>query len=395
MRVTEPFARHHLPVEQVKRILEAAAARRVGAVSFTGGEPFLRSGALVELIEYAGQVGIPLIRTGTNGFWLREPAGGGVSDRVERLAERLAATRLRNLWISIDSADGATHERMRGLAGLIRGIERALPVFHRYGLYPSANLGLNRNLDGPAFAEWQRRQASRRDQADYLLALADGYRRALDRFYAFVESLGFTMVNTCYPMSVEAGAGGDGLAAVYAATAVDDVVRFRRAEKAVLFRVLAEVIARWRHRLRIFTPLCALHHIGRQYEGDGSGGYGCRGGIDFFFIESADGQAYPCGYRGAEGLGRFTARERHAREGQCRRCDWECFRDPSELFGPLLALRTDPLSLAGAWRSDAHFFRLWPKDLRYYRACDWFDGRRPPDFNRLARACGQRSAPDS
>ncbi|MFO7635228.1 MAG: glycosyltransferase, partial [Caldilinea sp.] len=55
---------------------------------------------------------------------------------------------------------------------------------------------------------------------------------ALGRFYRFVETLGFTMVNTCYPMSVETATAADGLAPVYAATAADAVVRYRRAEKA-------------------------------------------------------------------------------------------------------------------------------------------------------------------
>ena len=292
MRVTAPFARHDLPLDRVKRILDAAAARGVGAVSFTGGEPFLRIDDLLELIRYAGAAGIPMIRTGTNGFWLRDRGEAAWEQRVERLAERLAASPLRNLWISIDSADAATHEQMRGFPNLIRGIERALPVFHRYGIYPSANLGLNRNTGGPAFAAWQQREALRAGGADYLAAFAEGYRQALDRFYRFVESLGFTMVNTCYPMSVETGEAADGLAPVYAATAADAVVRYRRAEKAVLFRVLAEVIAKWRSRLRIFTPLCALHHLRRHYETGAPEGYGCRGGIDFFFIDAKIGRAH-------------------------------------------------------------------------------------------------------
>ena len=389
MRVTAGFARHRLSVDRVRRILDAAAARGVASVSFTGGEPFLMTDDLVAMIDHASRVGIPLIRTGTNGFWLRDRGDGAFENRVHRLAERLADTALRNLWISIDSADVATHERMRGLTGVIRGIEKALPIFQRHGIYPSANLGLNRNLGGPAFADWQQRQAHRADQPDYLEALARGYHQALHRFYAFVESLGFTIVNTCYPMSVPRGPSADGLSAVYAATAADAVVRYRRAEKAVLFRVLADVIAQWRHRLRIFTPLSALHHLEAQYRNGHPAGYGCRGGIDFFFIDAADGRTYPCGYRGAESLGSFTAQACRTPDQACRRCDWECFRDPSELFGPLQELRRDPFGLIKNWRADSAFYRRWCQDLRYYDACDWFDGRRPPDFRRLARSNGQ------
>ena len=391
MRVSADFARHRLPVDRVRRIIDAAAARGVGAVSFTGGEPFLLTDDLVALIEHAGRAGIPMIRTGTNGFWLQVRPDGSLPDRVERLAARLAATPLRNLWISIDSADAATHEQMRGLPGVIRGIEAALPIFHRHGIYPAANLGLNRNLAGPGFAAWQRDAAARSEEPSYMRDFADGYRQALERFYRFVESLGFTMVNTCYPMSVAPEPTAADLSPVYAAAASDSVVRYRRAEKAVLFGVLADVIARWRHRLRIFSPLCALHHLQRQYASSAAdGGYACRGGIDFFFIDARDGLTYPCGYRGAECLGTFTAAVHRSEENGCRRCDWECFRDPSELFGPLLALRRGPALLAAAWRRDPAFFDLWRYDLRYYLACDGFDGRRPSDPARLARAARAR-----
>ena len=197
------------------------------------------------------------------------------------------------------------------------------------------------------------------------------------------------MVNTCYPMSVAAEPDAGGLAAVYAATATDAVVRYHRAEKAALFTVLAEVIARWRSRLRIFTPLCALHHLHRQNAHPGPVGYPCRGGVDFFFIDARDGLTYPCGYRGAECLGPFTPDPCRADGNDCRRCDWECFRDPSALFGPLLALRRGPIGLAGAWRRDPVFFRLWRRDLCYYFACDFFDGRLAPDLNRMERAAAQ------
>lgn len=167
---------------------------------------------LVAMIDHASRVGIPLIRTGTNGFWLRDRGDGAFENRVDRLAERLADTALRNLWIS----------------------------------------------------------------------------------------------------------------------------------------------------------------------------------IDFFFIDAADGRTYPCGYRGAESLGSFTAHACRTPDQACRRCDWECFRDPSELFGPLQELRRDPFGLIKNWRADSAFYRRWCQDLRYYDACDWFDGRLPPDFRRLARSNGRQ-----
>ena len=51
-----------------RRIIDAAVKKGVGALSFTGGEPFLYIDELVSLIDYAGKAGIEYIRTGTNGY---------------------------------------------------------------------------------------------------------------------------------------------------------------------------------------------------------------------------------------------------------------------------------------------------------------------------------------
>jgi hypothetical protein len=64
-------------------------------------------------------------------------------------------------------------------------------------------------------------------------------------------------------------------------------------------------------------------------------------------------------------------------------CDWECFRDPSEFFGPILQALRNPLELLRRIQRDRDYFRLWINDLRYFRACDLFDGRKAPDYERL------------
>lgn len=148
MRVTQHYPRSELGLEATRRILDAAARRGVKAVSFTGGEPMLVLDDLVQMIEHADAAGIGYIRTGTNGFLFCGADRPGFRSRIARIADRLAATALRNFWISLDSAVPAVHEQMRGFAGLVRGIEKALPIFHERGIYPSANLGINRNVGG-------------------------------------------------------------------------------------------------------------------------------------------------------------------------------------------------------------------------------------------------------
>jgi uncharacterized Fe-S cluster-containing radical SAM superfamily protein len=390
MRVSERFARSTLDTDAIKKIIHAAARQGVQAISFTGGEPLLDINRLIELINHAGDAGIPYIRTGTNGFVFRHPEKRGFSSRVAKLADALAATSLRNFWISLDSAVDSVHEQMRGFPQAVAGIAKALPIFHRAGIYPAVNLGINRNLGGSATRNLSRSAAG--DEAAYLNRFHDRYRMAFARFYRRVIDLGFTMANTCYPMSVDEPAAGDDLNAVYAATSVTDIVRFTPAEKQMLFKALSCVIRQFRSQIRIFSPICSINALIRQHSGSESSlaTYGCRGGVDFFFINAADGNAYPCGYRGNENFGRIEDLEINGiippdESDACRKCDWECFRDPSVLFGPLLEMMKNPLGLIRRTAASPRSMAAWAGDLSYYRACDFFHGRRPPNYSKLRR----------
>jgi hypothetical protein len=383
MRRSADFARSRLSVEQVERIIDAAARRGVRVISFTGGEPLLLADDLVHLIDVAGRAGMTHIRTGTNGFVFMGSDRPGFEDRIQRLAARLAATPLRNFWISIDSAVPEVHESMRGLPGVIAGIAKALPIFHAHGIYPAANLGINRNLDGPKTFGDLDAPAGGRPAADFF----DAFRSGFDAFFGFIVDLGFTMANACYPMSLDGDETDGGLCASYAATSTDAIVRFSPAEKVQLFRALRQAVTAFRPKIRVFSPQCSLYALEGQHAGSRLP-YPCRGGIDFFFIDAKDGHTYPCGYRGFEDFGPLCGmNDPGASPGSdCTRCDWECFRDPSELFGPILQAFYRPVGLARRVASDPLFFKLWLGDLRYQMACDFFDGRRPPVASRLAAA---------
>ena len=387
MRKGNGFRRSRLTGDEVKRLIDAAAARGIKVLSFTGGEPLLFLDELTEYINYAGRAGIEYIRTGTNGFVFSAPGTNGFESRVKKIAEKLAATPLRNFWISIDSADPDKHEQMRGFPGVVSGLEKALPIFHSLGLYPSANLGINRNVGGEATSEVKREDYD--SEEAYLQAFQAGFKSAFADFYKMVIGLGFTMVNTCYPMSVdqEVDRGGN-LQAVYAATSTDSVVKFNQAEKAVLFETLLETIPEFRSRVRIFSPRTSLLALCRQYGQNGDAApHPCRGGQDFFYVSSENGETYPCGYRGDESLGKFWDFGKQPPECQdgCTQCDWECFRDPSELFGPLLSLLSHPLNQVRKLRADRTYFRYWVDDLMYYRACEFFNGRRPPNIEKMKK----------
>ncbi|GBE35991.1 hypothetical protein BMS3Bbin07_00127 [bacterium BMS3Bbin07] len=69
----------------------------------------------------------------------------------------------------------------------------------------------------------------------------------------------------------------------------------------------------------------------------------------------------------------------------CRKCDWECFRDPSELFGPFRDLTSSPLGFFKRMVTDRAYMKLWIQDIQYYRACDFFNGRTLPDLKKLSK----------
>lgn len=384
MRVSAKLSRSTLSRHTLMRTLDAAAAKGVRILSFTGGEPLLHFNELVELIDYAGSIGIPFVRTGTNGFLFRRSHEPGFEDRINRLAQRLSATCLRNFWISLDSAHAEVHEQMRGLDGVVAGIEKALPIFHAHGLYPAANLGINRQLAAGA----QNLRADRFVSPEaYLAAFYDSFCGAFDRFYRFTRRLGFTTVNACYPMSISAREQSSGLNAVYAASASEDVVRFSDMEKAVLYRALMDTIPKHRRYIRIFSPLSSLYMLGQQYSKPNikPDAFGCRGGVDFFFISAEDGNTYPCGFRGNENLGKFWSLDLNSlsANGECHRCDWECFRDPSELCAPLLQSVHHPVRLSRRLYRNPGYLEHWLQDIRYYKACDWFNGRKPMNTRQM------------
>jgi len=383
MRKSNRFERTTMTPETAGRIIDHAAERGFAALSITGGEPLLRLSQVTSLIRRAVDAGIPYVRTGTNGFHFLGWEHEGFPDRMARLADKLLASGLYTFWVSIDSAVPEHHEGMRGLAGVTEGIRRALPIFHERGLYPSANLGINRNMASATGGEFRDLDAFRR-------AFREGFRE----FYRRVIELGFTIVNACYPMSDnEPGLAAGELDAVYAATSGDRVVRFSREERVALFEALYETIPEFRHRVRIFSPRSSLLALVRQHGDKGGTPFTCRGGTDFLFIAAGSSHAYPCGYRGAEDLGDFLDEDWKAEDTPgCTACDWECFRDPAELLGPLAEGLSSPLSLIRRWAADPDMRRTWLEDLRYYRACGWFDARRPPNIARLARFSPQSSS---
>jgi len=69
--------------------------------------------------------------------------------------------------------------------------------------------------------------------------------------------------------------------------------------------------------------------------------------VNFFFVDAESTNTFSCGYRGADNFGAFEKMKWDERplEASCRDCDWECFRDPSELLGLFIQAFTEPRKL--------------------------------------------------
>jgi hypothetical protein len=270
----------------------------------------------------------------------------------------------------MDSADTKTHERLRGLPGVIDGITKALQVFHARGLYPAVNLGINRRIAGEMIPPLDEGG----DEAVFL----ENFRRGFNAFFTKAVSMGFTMANVCYPMSFETADLGRSQPA-YGAISGDIMVSFSRRELRLVFKALLETIPAFRKSIRIFTPLSALYAL--SCENPRELLFPCLGGICYFYMDSRDGHLYPCGYRGDEDMGTSVAELSTLpgrREPFCEKCHWECFMDPSQLFGILRYIIRHPYNVCFGRTFDRQLLHLWFGDVKYYLACGLFDGRKPP-----------------
>ena len=379
MRKSADIKRAALSPETARKLIDNAALNKVKAVSITGGEPLLYPEMTKDLLLYSRKKGIRFTRTGTNGFFFSK-AASNYEKKVTSIAKLLKKSKLRNFWVSIDSSDPDIHESIRGFKRVIEGIYSGLPILHENGIFPCANLGINRAVGGQKTLELKPEYYN--SKAGYLKDFENIYEKAFINFFEFVCNLGFTMVNCCYPMSVQASS--QDLSAVYSATSADRIVNFLPEERPILFKALSKAVSKFRSRIRIFTPASSLYELYMQYQHKKTP-TPCRGGKDFFFAEAETGNIYPCGFRGDENFKNSIPSKNQIKNFNCSKCDWECFRDPSTLLTPLTIIGSHPFSGLKKIKADKKFYNFWLEDIKYYMAAEFFDGTKPPDYNKLLR----------
>ena len=127
-----PQPREELTTDELRSILEQAAALRTRIVSFGGGEPFLRAD-VPELMSFAASLGIG-VHGDTNGTCLD-------SDLVERLAGISGLT----LVLSLDHPDAVRNDALRG-PGTFDAVRNAVRLLRTQA--PGIRVGINAVL-GP------------------------------------------------------------------------------------------------------------------------------------------------------------------------------------------------------------------------------------------------------
>jgi MoaA/NifB/PqqE/SkfB family radical SAM enzyme len=265
--------------EALGRMKDQAGVR---FVTFMGGEPLLHP-RIVEMARTATEMGVQPTLV-TNG-WLLPP-------KVDALAD----VGLTTLFVSIDAADPAVHEKNRGLKGVCARIEQANGRLASRGVTPIASVAMTRLV------------------TDY---------EALARF---LVSLGFAAVTFSYPRKAALGSSS----LVWSE------------DSALVDMGLPELLAafdgveRARAIIPVHNPRAAIADMRRRLTGQGER-FVCHAGYKYFYLDwnydlwRCEDWREPIGP-----VWDFTP-ARMVRDG-CQACTTDCYRDASIMLHFAVAL---------------------------------------------------------
>jgi len=135
--------RRYLDPDEFARAMPILRRRRIRYMTLQGGEPLVHP-EIESLVASATNAGIQC-GVITNGWFL------------PRHIKQLAASGLKRLLISIDSADMSEHERNRGLPGLEARIREGIAQAHAYGIPVTATVTVSRLVRYAALPETLKR----------------------------------------------------------------------------------------------------------------------------------------------------------------------------------------------------------------------------------------------
>lgn len=120
---SKPTSKEQLPTEKVKSLIKEISEMGALLVNFSGGEPFMRKD-LMELIKYSRDMGLD-VSVNTNGTLLNR-----------KILSDLSEMNIRGLEFSIDGANPATHDEIRGVNGCFKKVIKNFDLCHEYGITP-------------------------------------------------------------------------------------------------------------------------------------------------------------------------------------------------------------------------------------------------------------------
>ena len=268
--------RRYLGFDDYKAALGILHARGVRYLTLTGGEPLLHPRLAEMVAEAVGRGFRPSVVT--NGALLPK--------RLDALVE----AGLRTVFISLDAADTALHERNRGLTGVCAKIRHCNEALGRRGVKTIASVTINK--------------------------LIGDFRALID----FVEALGFDTVTFSYPKAAALGSSS----MVYSDSSA--LIDYAPAELIAAFEELRAL----KGDFAILNPAESLAEMIRHLRGE-TEIFPCFGGYKYFYLDwKLD--VYRCDFW-AEKMGTIWefADKPFIRDG-CTACMSDCYRDSSVLL---------------------------------------------------------------
>jgi Predicted Fe-S oxidoreductases len=282
-------------------LLKERAAVRF--ITFMGGEPLLHP-RIGEMAQAATDAGMQPTLV-TNG-WL-----------LPKKLDDLAKAGISTLFVSIDAADAATHERNRGLKGVCDRIREANARMPSLGISPVASVTMSRLIP------------------DY------------DALVDFLKELGFAAVTFSYPRKAPLGSSS----LVWSEDS--DLVDLPPRELLAAF----DAVDALRDRFPVHNPRASVADMKRRLRGEPER-FVCLAGYKYFYLDwnydlwrCEDWNAPLCS------VWDFDA-SRMIRDG-CQACTTDCYRDASVMLHMAVALgdafaRVSEGKLAAAARAVAN-----------------------------------------
>ncbi len=251
-------------------------------VTFMGGEPLLHP-RIVEMARTATDMGIQPTLV-TNG-WL-----------LPGKVDALPAAGITTLFVSIDAADAAVHERNRGLKGVCERIRSSIPRMAERGVTPIASVTMSRLVtDYPALAH-------------------------------FLRELGFAAVTFSYPRKAPLGSSS----LVWSEDS--SLVDLSPAELLAAFDAVDEA----RRIIPVLNPRASIADVRRRLRGEAER-FHCLAGYKYFYLDwnydlwrCEDWHEPLCPVWDFEP-------GRTVRDG-CQACTTDCYRDASVMLHFAVAL---------------------------------------------------------